>query len=169
MVLISDGKETCGRDPVQIAGEINKSDVEIITNVVGFGVGGSAEQQLKDLATQGKGEYYAAHSSGELNLALAKMSQQNICSTKETMAKMESLFSVNTTNTKCLFRINTELQSVQVGINMLGITKEKDEKTGITTDCKKYVMGKYKERAESIRAQIEDIHTESMEKINSQQ
>lgn len=166
IVLISDGEETCGGNPVQIAQEISQSNIKVITNAIGFGVGGSAEKQLKAIAANGKGKYYAAHSANELNLALGKMANQQICTVRNIMDEMESGLSVNTSYINCGLRINTELQRVQIGINMVGFNKDKDEKTGITVECKDYVMDKYDERADSIRAQIEQAYKEGRDAMD---
>ncbi len=168
VVLISDGKETCGSDPVQIAEKINLGGTKVITHVIGLDVGGGAEKQLKLLAEKGKGKYYAAHSANELKLAFIKVTSQQICTHKKELARVKSSFSVNTSANTCIFRINTELQGVLMGINMVGPTKEKDAKTGITADCKKYVMDKYDERVESIREQIKESHNQGREKIDSE-
>nr|WP_253264333.1 VWA domain-containing protein [Brevibacillus sp. MCWH] len=64
--LVSDGIETCGGDPVQVAKQLADSDVTPIVNVVGFGVDGEAQRQLKAVAEAAKGRYVLIQDQKEL-------------------------------------------------------------------------------------------------------
>ena len=64
--LISDGIETCDGDPVAVAKELNGLNVQTLVNIVGFGVDGSAQAQLKATAQAGGGEYFSANSADEM-------------------------------------------------------------------------------------------------------
>ncbi|WP_421617154.1 vWA domain-containing protein [Brevibacillus sp. TJ4] len=55
--LVSDGIETCGGDPAGVAKQLASSDVTPIVNVVGFGVDGEAQRQLKQVAEAAGGRY----------------------------------------------------------------------------------------------------------------
>lgn len=168
VVLISDGEETCGGDPKNKASELNKSNLNVVVNVVGFDVGGAAESQLKSVATNGGGQYFSARTSEELQTVLARIGALE-CTLKSNSAYAQSLISVNTSMSDCLLKINTELNPYKIKINMLGVgnNKEVDEKTGVSVDCKKYVMDKYSERSDSIREQINAAHEEGKEKLDS--
>ena len=68
VILISDGLETCGGDPCQLAQDINNSNIDLKIDVVGFGVKDdwAAQQQLKCIALNTKGKYFSAESADEL-------------------------------------------------------------------------------------------------------
>lgn len=67
--IVSDGKETCGGDPVKAA-EQAASDKTGIINVIGFDVDEESENQLADVAAAGRGEYYAANSAADLQTTI---------------------------------------------------------------------------------------------------
>ena len=73
IVLVSDGIETCGGDPVAAAEELNRSGIEVEIDVVGFGVPDDEADQLRDVASAGGGEYFDARTGAllEYDQALA--------------------------------------------------------------------------------------------------
>jgi Ca-activated chloride channel family protein len=64
--LVSDGIETCGGDPVEVAKTLANSDVTPIVNVVGFGADGEAQRQLKQVADAAGGRYVLIQDQQEL-------------------------------------------------------------------------------------------------------
>ncbi|SDC30999.1 Ca-activated chloride channel family protein [Terribacillus halophilus] len=67
--IVSDGKDTCGGDPVKAA-EQAASDESGIVNVIGFDVDEESESQLADVAEAGRGEYFAADSAEDLQTTM---------------------------------------------------------------------------------------------------
>lgn len=57
ILLISDGEETCGGDPVATTKLIKQSGLDITVNVIGYDVGGTTEDQLRAIAVAGDGVY----------------------------------------------------------------------------------------------------------------
>lgn len=55
--LVSDGIETCGGDPVQVARELSESTVMPLLNVIGFDVNAEGQKQLKEIAQASEGLY----------------------------------------------------------------------------------------------------------------
>src|SRR5699024_9509721 len=55
--IISDGEETCGGDPVKAAEQLHESGIATAVNIIGFDVGNEAQQQLKEVAEAGGGEF----------------------------------------------------------------------------------------------------------------
>lgn len=71
VVLLSDGKENCGGDPVDLATKMGKSLGKLISiYVIGFDVGKDERTQLEAVAKAGNGAYYDAANAGQLASAL---------------------------------------------------------------------------------------------------
>lgn len=70
VVLLSDGKETCGSDPVAAAKELHEGGIEVTTNVVGLAVSDDEKQQLEAIAQAGGGKYFPANNPDELQRAI---------------------------------------------------------------------------------------------------
>ena len=73
ILLVSDGMETCGGDPVQAAKDLISLGYDLSFHVVGFDVGSNtgARAQLVEIAQATGGVYYDAESSEELRQALS--------------------------------------------------------------------------------------------------
>lgn len=66
VILVSDGLETCGGDPVAAAQQLADSDVQVTIDVVGFDVPEAEEEQLRRIAEVSGGNYATADSAEEL-------------------------------------------------------------------------------------------------------
>jgi Ca-activated chloride channel homolog len=76
LVLISDGEETCVKDPCPAARRLASSGVNLQFNAIGLAVNSKARQQLQCIAEAGDGSYYDASRAGDLSEALRKISQR---------------------------------------------------------------------------------------------
>lgn len=73
VVLVTDGIESCGGDPVQAARELREQG--IVVHVIGFGLGNVADEDsasLQNIAWASGGQYVTAGSAEELKAALAQ-------------------------------------------------------------------------------------------------
>ena len=71
IVLISDGVDTCDGDPVRAAERIREEmGINANIQVAGLGVDESAKEQLKETASAGGGNYYAADNAQQLERSL---------------------------------------------------------------------------------------------------
>jgi Mg-chelatase subunit ChlD len=73
LVLVTDGIESCGGDPVQAARELREQG--IIVHLIGFGLGNAADEDaasLQAVANASGGRYVTAGSAEELQEALAQ-------------------------------------------------------------------------------------------------
>jgi hypothetical protein len=71
IVLISDGVDTCNGDPVRAAERIREEmGINVNIQVAGLGVDESAKEQLKETASAGGGNYYAADNAQQLERSL---------------------------------------------------------------------------------------------------
>lgn len=55
--LVTDGIETCGGNPVEVAKSLHQSELKAIVNLIGFDVNDEAQRQLKSVAEAGGGTY----------------------------------------------------------------------------------------------------------------
>jgi hypothetical protein len=67
MVLLSDGKETCGGNPIEVAATLaSRLKLSYGVNVIGFDVQNEERDSLAEIARAGKGKYYNAQTAAEL-------------------------------------------------------------------------------------------------------
>ncbi|MBI2439476.1 MAG: VWA domain-containing protein [Candidatus Moranbacteria bacterium] len=76
IVLLSDGEETCGGNPVAVAKELCAK--KITTDVIGLGVSGAVEAGLSNIATNGCGQYYDADTGDQIQNAFLKVGEGSI-------------------------------------------------------------------------------------------
>ncbi|MGZ0152041.1 vWA domain-containing protein [Kribbella sp. WER1] len=74
IVLVSDGEATCDLDPCVVAQSIAKQGIDLKIDVVGFRVAGKARSQLQCVAREGRGDYYDADSTIDLEAGLGRLS-----------------------------------------------------------------------------------------------
>jgi hypothetical protein len=72
IILVSDGIETCGGDPVAAAKNLSESGFQVKVDVVGFGVSKTDADNLRKIAEITGGEYADAKTSAELEEYLKK-------------------------------------------------------------------------------------------------
>ena len=76
LVLISDGEETCAKDPCPTARKLAAAGVDLQFNAVGLAVNGKARRQLQCIADAGNGSYYDASQTPDLSEAIRKITQR---------------------------------------------------------------------------------------------
>jgi Ca-activated chloride channel family protein len=69
VILVSDGKETCGGDPCALVEELRESGVKFVMHVIGFDVTAEEGEQLTCMAEAGGGRYFNAATADELKTA----------------------------------------------------------------------------------------------------
>lgn len=74
IILISDGLETCGGDPCELADSLTASKIDLKIDVVGFGVKDdfAAQQQLMCIALNTQGRYFSADGADDLARGLSE-------------------------------------------------------------------------------------------------
>jgi len=71
IVLISDGEETCGGDPIPVASRLrDQQGIHLVIHVVGLAVNDAERAQLAAIARKGGGSYYAARDAAALEKSL---------------------------------------------------------------------------------------------------
>lgn len=71
IVMVSDGEETCGGDPLAVADYIMSLAIGLKVYVIGFDV--SSKQQLEEIAVRTGGQYYDARNAVELEEVLKQV------------------------------------------------------------------------------------------------
>jgi Ca-activated chloride channel family protein len=68
ILLVSDGEETCGGDPLAIAQKIKLENARI--DVIGFDVQGKAAEALKNISVQGGGGYISVKNGNDFSVVI---------------------------------------------------------------------------------------------------
>ncbi len=153
VILLSDGEETCDGNPVAISETLKADSIKV--NVVGFDIGGSAEEQLKKVATVSGGIYYSARNAEELAQSLVNLSKIS-CSQKEN-AWSDGLDSVLESMHNC----NSKLDEEKLNVVLESGTESKLD------FCEEYIDNKYEEREKSIRSQIERAFADGASELDN--
>nr|WP_281351968.1 VWA domain-containing protein [Microvirga makkahensis] len=74
---ISDGEETFGGDPVEIARRVNQGQTRAIVNIIGFGLPPKEAASLKSVANAGGGTFVDAHTNRAFNEAMGVVRESN--------------------------------------------------------------------------------------------
>lgn len=70
--MVSDGVETCDGDPVAAAKQLQNQRIKAKVNIIGFDVDNEGQQQLKQVASSGGGEYITVNDPAELEVQMTK-------------------------------------------------------------------------------------------------
>lgn len=73
VILITDGVETCQRDPCALADQLETAGVGFTAHVVGFDLSGEDQEAVACLADRTGGRFLAADNADELNSALGEV------------------------------------------------------------------------------------------------
>ncbi|MFO7931615.1 MAG: VWA domain-containing protein, partial [Desulfosalsimonas sp.] len=76
IILVSDGKESCGGDPCALVRELKESGLRFVMHVIGFDVGKEGRKQLECMAEAGGGRYFTAKTAGEFEAAARQVVQE---------------------------------------------------------------------------------------------
>ena len=68
--VVTDGMETCGGKLEDVAAAYKSGEMELVVNIVGFGVPAAEEKQLKEIARHAGGKYFDVHTAVQLAGAL---------------------------------------------------------------------------------------------------
>ncbi len=84
IILVSDGEETCGGDPVQAVKDLIAKGFKLKLHAVGFNVDPKTQAQLQAISAAGNGQYYDARDGAALSSALQKITQEALLIQKTT-------------------------------------------------------------------------------------
>jgi len=78
IILVSDGKETCGGDPVGVIKKLKEQGFNVVVHCIGLAVDEEAKKQLEEIAMVGGGVYYTAESAEQLTELLKKITEEEV-------------------------------------------------------------------------------------------
>ena len=109
--VISDGKETCGGDPVASARALHESGVQAAVNIIGFAVDDETRAQLEAISEAGGGKYFPAKDSKALRKQLdavrkseAELARYNYCAALNVGAAVVVYHNATNEMTGCFLR-----------------------------------------------------------------
>jgi Ca-activated chloride channel family protein len=76
VILISDGKETCGGDPCTLVKSLRQQGIHVRVHVVGFDVNKKEREQLVCIADAGGGRYFSAQNAMQLKEAFTEVKKE---------------------------------------------------------------------------------------------
>lgn len=70
VILISDGEESCGKDPINVIGALKSQGVNFVVHAIGFSVDPKTKAQLQQITNMTGGTYQDVQNAGELKKSL---------------------------------------------------------------------------------------------------
>lgn len=147
VLLISDGEETCGGDPVATTKSIKQSGLDVTINVIGYDVGGTTEDQLRAIATAGDGIYTSVKNEKDFDAIFQQ--QENMLKRMDYAVRrsIEQLYDISSSVLKynqCLMALNIEEAGVMLNLG---------EKTSPT--CQSLVETEYTKRYDTAKQTLD--------------
>ena len=109
IILLSDGEETCGGDPVAVLKKLKSQGFEVVVHTIGFNVDAKTRGQLQAIAKETGGDYFDANGVNQLNKALKDATQQSYVVEKEKSTYGEAIQGGNSYETAVVLPVNKEL------------------------------------------------------------
>lgn len=105
VILVSDGVETCGGDPVGVARSLNESGIDVTVDVVGFDIREEVDvQRLRRVADAGGGEYVDAKTAGDLSDYFDRLSERR----RDLLQSIPCISTSLSSSTICKSRLYTD-------------------------------------------------------------
>lgn len=154
VLLVSDGEETCGGDPVAKAKELFGTSAKIVTNVIGFDVTGPAEQKLQAIASTG-GKYFSVHNEEEFKAAFKENKNFLVgfdCYMEQSGVWLDNQLNTEFMRNDCMNKLDMEEKhELILSANLLN--------DGVTADCKEFILSEYQKRYDQIKSEIEQRYS----------
>jgi Mg-chelatase subunit ChlD len=160
ILIISDGEETCGGDPIAKAKELNSSNIGVIINVIGLDVDKAVETQLQNIAQSGGGEYYSVKAEEEIANAMKKHEEymrQHECDLNQHLTSVDNKLSADDAAFECSHRLRMEKHAVEVDL--------RTSFSGPRFECKEYIAKKYDKRHRDVKNKIDKIDNQNKKNI----
>ena len=149
ILLISDGKETCGGDPIEEIKKLKNSDLHVYTNVIGFDVSGDDQNQLMDIARNGAGEYFTAKNQVDFENALEKhkeLIREFDYKMSNISMRLEDIGRFGEKYFDCIMKLKEEESKIILDLYAYNEDDEEEDRI-VSKECASYIENKYyKER-----------------------
>lgn len=76
IILLTDGLETCGGNPLELVRKLKQANLRFVLHVVGYDINDNEKQTLLDLAKAGAGRYFSATDTASLLAALESVRKE---------------------------------------------------------------------------------------------
>ncbi len=179
--IVSDGVETCNGDPVAAAKELQNQNIKAKVNIIGFNVDNEGQQQLKQVADSGGGEYVTVDNPAELEIEMTKKWEPTLgqiwwtqgVTLNETVEAMERM---NDTYNPLYFASESEMNRIKDAIRFLSneelisveVKDEVNELADSLYDSRKEHFSELKETKEAEREQAHEEITTKVEEWRKQ-
>ena len=136
VILLSDGRETCGANTCAVGAELERLGIDFTAHVIGFDVNDAkARSQLQCLAGNTGGQYFDASNANDLAAALASVTGEGAAAkVEETAVQMVGLL-INIRETEGTYR------PVQVTLRATNFNSGEVVVLGQLTDAQEVVTG----------------------------
>ncbi len=161
ILLVSDGKETCDGKPVEMIKSLRNSGLNVTANVIGFDVGGADEQELKNIAESGGGDYFSVKNAQEFEMVFQKhenalkKAHYQIGRTVEQIYDMSSVMSQYN---QCMTMLRKEEAVMMLDIHSSKLSGAK---------CELYADQEYWKRNANIVQKLEDNFSRDKQKFDA--
>lgn len=179
--VVSDGKETCGGDPVKEAKKLNRSNIQAVVNIIGFDVNDEGQRQLKQAAQAGGVSYSTVNSKKALDEYFEKQREElsrkwsrwindNVVNSVGESEKIEGeIFDI--LDQKLISMIIKENERLQEAVDYLESNKKVEDEMELSSmvfdrkeKLKKYLMDQEQKTTDKVQADWKK-EVERMEKI----
>ncbi len=107
IILISDGEESCGMNPIDVIADLKAQGIDIVIHTVGFDVNPKARAQLQQISEFTGGTYADARNAGELKASLTQVVQNADLLLKPQRGEGENILSASS-GTRIVFSSTEE-------------------------------------------------------------
>ena len=136
VVLLSDGRETCGRNTCEVGAELERLGVNFTAHVIGFDVNDAeARAQLQCLANNTGGQYFDAGNAGELSAALSQITQNDTPAPVIEVAAQTVALSID------IIEADGTYRPAQVSLRATNLENGAVVELGTLTDAREVVQG----------------------------
>jgi hypothetical protein len=170
LYIVSDGMETCDGNPVEEAQAFADEKEGRHVNIIGFNVDKESENQLKDVAAAGNGEYISADSADDLQNSMKyKWLPDSLDLMNKSLASPKGTFAVSFAN--------LDLSNMQMAIQN-AINKETERFRDAASSLKKAeqiteeeetaLLARIEEYGETMRALKEELHEKKDKEMHAE-
>lgn len=147
--IVSDGVETCDGDPVAAAKQLQDQSIKATINIIGLNVDNEGQQQLKQVADSGGGEYITVDDPAELEVQITKKWKPTLGQLVWTQGvtlqqSIEAMERMNEIYNPLYYASSAELNRIQQAVYFL------NNENLINTDVKSQIL-KLAQSSEDIR------------------